>query len=233
MNDRDILTELEDVLRTAPTKDEAWDVPEQLGWVGRAKSVLSLIQVGLALEVTQAINVALSRDQTASQDAKVKVLLLVHQARHKLRMRTVGPQSVAVNKGMVFDYFDALRRIIEEAQSELLFIDPYLDADFVPRYLGFLKPGVKVRLLARERLKTLTPAVRAYAAQHNLSCEVRLGSGFHDRFLFVDGARGFMSGASFKDGGIKSPTVLVELTDTFHNVLGTYEGIWEASALVT
>ncbi|TBY73384.1 hypothetical protein E0H51_23995 [Rhizobium leguminosarum bv. viciae] len=165
----------------------------------------------------------------AGDSARAQILILLQNARHTLRMETVGPMSLAVHKGMVFDYFDRLREIIEEARSDIFFVDPYLDADFVSRYLAFARPGVAVRLLAREKVKTLMPAVATFTQQHGTLIEVRVGSGFHDRFVFVDGARGVQSGASFKDGGAKTPTVLLELSDALQPLLKMYSDLWISS----
>lgn len=41
------------------------------------------------------------------------VLTMLNQARHELRLRTVGPLTVAVNQGGVFDYFDEVRNVQE------------------------------------------------------------------------------------------------------------------------
>ena len=62
-------------------------------------------------------------------------MTLLHQARHDLRMKTVGPLSVQIPDGKPFDYFDEIRKITQMASSDLLFVDPYLDAEFVSRYL--------------------------------------------------------------------------------------------------
>ena len=61
-----------------------------------------------------------------------RALALLHEARHDLRMETVGPVSVPLAHGQVFDYFDEVRKVIEMAKQDLLFVDPYLDAEFVP-----------------------------------------------------------------------------------------------------
>ena len=72
-------------------------------------------------------------------------------------METVGPTNVAVSSAMVFDYFDEIRKIIEMAKNDILFVDPYLDAEFVSYYLPHVTPGVSIRLLTREKLQTLSP----------------------------------------------------------------------------
>jgi len=155
-----------------------------------------------------------------------KVMTLVHQARHDLRMQTLGPVNVAVPHRMVFDYFDEIRKIIEVAKQDLLFVDPYLDAEFVSRYLGHITADVTTRLLARERLQTLLPAVDAFVQQWKAKVEVRSAPNFHDRYIFVDRTACYQSGASFKDGAKSAPTTLTQITDAFVPVLQTYEDLW-------
>ncbi len=154
------------------------------------------------------------------------ILVLLHKARASLRMSTVGPTNLAVERGRVFDYFDEIRKVIESATKDVFFIDPYLDAEFVSRYLPQIANGVAIRLLARERLPTLAPAVEQFCRQSGKSVSVRSAPGFHDRFVLVDGANCYQSGASFKDGAKKAPTTLTQITDAFSSVLQTYEQIW-------
>lgn len=126
----------------------------------------------------------------------------------------------------MFDYFDEVRKLIESAKSDLLFVDPYLDAEFVSRYLPHVPDGTAVRLLARERIASLKSAVVAFSAQANIAVEVRTSPGFHDRYVFVDGLACYQSGASFKDGARKTPTTLTQVTDAFPVVQSTYENLW-------
>jgi hypothetical protein len=141
-------------------------------------------------------------------------------------MDTVGPINVAFGSGTPFYYFDEVRKILETARTEVFFVDPYLDSEFVSRYLGHIATGVNVRLLAREKLSTLLPAVRLFARQHGLKIEVRSAQGFHDRYVFIDQSQGYHSGASFKDGAVKSPTTLNQVVDALPAVLQTYETVW-------
>jgi hypothetical protein len=141
-------------------------------------------------------------------------------------METVGPLSLPVAHGQVFDYFDEVRKIIELAKQDLLFVDPYLDAEFVSRYLSHVSKGVTIRLLARERLTTLLPAVDLFAKQSGCTVEVRSAQHFHDRYVFVDRNACYQSGASFKDGAKSAPTMLNQITDASAAMLQTYEDKW-------
>ncbi|MEK8088118.1 hypothetical protein WNB94_17095 [Aquabacterium sp. A3] len=155
-----------------------------------------------------------------------EALVCLHQIRHELAMQTEQPLSVNLNSGLVFDYFDEIRKVLETANSDLLFIDPYLDAEFVSRYLPHVGGNVNIRLLGQKCLKTLLPAVEVFRQQHAQKIEVRTATGFHDRYIIVDGSTCYQSGSSFKDGAKKAPTTLTEILDAFPAVKATYENLW-------
>jgi hypothetical protein len=228
IKDADLLAEIEDVLRSMPPRATLrHQTDENLGWLGRATAVISLwnlIQGGAARA-----HVAQFHDVMAipSNKGYLGLMSLLHEARSDLRMRTLGPTNIAVGRGLVFHYFDEIRKLIEPAQKDVLFVDPYLDADFVSAYLPHVKAGVSIRLLAREKVSTLLPAVKMFVQQTAANIEVRSASKFHDRYIFVDGTTCFQSGASFKDGGRVSPTTITEITDAFSAVCRTYEDLWK------
>jgi len=101
----------------------------------------------------------------------------------------------------------------------------------VSRYLPHVAAGVAIRLLAREKLTTLLPAVDAFGKQAGRRIEVRSAAGFHDRYLLVDGTSCYQSGASFKDGAKSAPTTVTQIIDAFAGVSKTYEDIWVGAAV--
>ena len=78
---------------------------------------------------------------------------LLFRAQHDLRMK-MGLLSVAIPGGQPFDYFDEIRKITEMARDDLLFVDPYMDADFVSQYL----PQIKSEVTATYIEETHVPA---------------------------------------------------------------------------
>jgi len=211
-----LLAEVEDLLRNVPPIPEILQNQESgVAWLGRFSAVIH------AWDFTRGPLVLLGQQQLESMDPHAianghrRILTLLNEARHALRMETVGPLSVCIAHGQVFDYFDEVRRIVELAKQDLLFVDPYLDADFVSRYLSHVSKGVTVRLLAREKLATLLPAVDLFTRQSGLTIQVRSALHFHDRYLFADNNSCFQSGASFKDGAKSAPTTLTQITDAF------------------
>ncbi len=227
MKHEELLAEVEDLLRNMPEHATIrHDTDENFSWLGRVAAVIEAWDSKKSILLGVYLNSFHSVMERESHDGLRKIITLLHQARHDLRMKTFGPMDVAIQKGMVFDYFDEIRKIIQIANKDLFFIDPYLDAEFVSRYFGNITQGVSIRLLTREKLKTLLPAVDAYMQQHQVKIEVRSTSGFHDRYLFIDGASCLQSGASFKDGAKTSPTTLTQITDAFSAIQTTYEQMW-------
>jgi hypothetical protein len=228
MRMEDLLGEVEDVIRTMPPAEQLHhDSAEILEWCGRAAAVMNA--AGLGVPFTGALANLPNRLQ--GHAAMRDVQRLLHQARYSLRMTTLGPISTAIGAGAVFDYFDEVRKVIEGASTDLLFVDPYLDAEFVSRYLPHVKNGVRVRLLTRKVVDQLVPAAQAYKTQHGTTIEVRSSADMHDRFVIVDGSACYQSGASFKDGAKKSPTTLTQITDAFAVVKKQYEDRWQAGTV--
>lgn len=226
-----LLCEVEDIIRTMPAT-QAFDTNASTipAWLGRASAAMhawdSLKAIG---DFDPRVRELCSSTTYGSEPAARRVLMMLHQAQHDLRMRTTGPLSLSVNKGDVFHYFDELRQVISLARKDLLFVDPYLDAEFVSRYLPLVAKGATVRLLGDKKIASLIPATQLFVQQNTLIVSVRSSPGLHDRYVFVDGTACYQSGASFKDGAKKAATTLTQITDAFTAVLGTYENLWASA----
>jgi len=227
MTKQQLLAEIDDLLRTMPPRETIYQgTPGNWAWFGRLEAVIrkwdfaQIVHLSFAIEQIHMMNVV------SANEGYRKVSTLLHQAQYALRMETSGPVSMPVSKGNVFEYFDEIRKILEGAKHDVLFVDPYLDAEFVSRYLPHITPGVTMRLLAREKLATLLPAADAFVQQHKGTIQVRSASNFHDRYVFIDRMECYQSGASFKDGAKSAPTTLTQITDAFPAVQKTYEDIW-------
>jgi hypothetical protein len=225
-----LLAEIEDLLRSMPPRATLrHQTQENLSWLGRAADAIDAWKSTNMDEFRRHLDRFHSVYARDSEEGFRGLMVMLNQARHDLRMQTIGPVNVALSQGMVFDYFDEIRKIIEAARQDLLFVDPYLDAEFVSRYLSQVASGVTIRLLAREKLPTLLPAVDVWVRQSGAKVEVRSINGFHDRYMFVDHGACYQSGASFKDGAKSAPTTLTQITDAFPAVLKIYEDLWNTA----
>lgn len=226
--------EIEDVIRTMPSSlDFAANPDNCVAWLGRASAAMNAWDMPRSMTHFEPhIRILLQAGNYDFSGVRRTLLGQLHQAQSDLRLKTTGPLSLGIGIGRVFDYFDEVRKIIESAKIDLFFVDPYLDAEFVARYLPHAPDGTRIRLLAREKLSTLKPSIASFIAQTGHSVEVRSAIGFHDRYVLVDGQTCYQSGASFKDGAKKTPTTLTQITDAFSVVQTTYEDLWAMGAPV-
>ncbi len=227
MTDEELLTELEDLLRVMPPKGSLCnDSEEVLSWLGRARAIISnwsTVQMALAECHFIDIQSLMARDHHRGCKG---LIILLHQARAELRMKTIGSLNTAISSSMVFDYFDEIRKVIAEAKSNIFFVDPYLDADFISRYLPHITEGVEIQLLTCNKIGILLPAAELFATQNKVNLKIRSANDFHDRYVFIDERDCYQSGASFKDGAKKAPTTITQITDAFAAVFQTYQNIW-------
>jgi hypothetical protein len=221
-----LLAEVEDIIRQMPPRER---IRQDSAWFGRAFAAIDNWNPYKSPSATLFHSLFLSNIGFSGENHLQQFVALLHHARHDLLMQVPSAGTVAVPHGMVFDYFDELRKIIELAKQDVLFVDPYLDAEFVSRYLPHVAAGVTIRLLAREELATLLPAVDAFSRQTGRTIQVRSAANFHDRYLLVDRNACYQSGASFKDGAKSAPTTPTQITDAFVGVARTYEDLWNGA----
>src|SRR5882672_8545769 len=163
MNKDQLLGEVEDVLRTMPPRPTIRHATsENYAWFGRAAAVIGQWQGSRGDEATRYLTVIFSDNGRQAGHTVDLFLVLLNQARAALRLE-VGPLSVVIQSGNVFDYFNELRKVIETARAEVFFVDPYLTAEFVAQYLASVVSGVSVRLLGRKGMAALLPAVDLFA----------------------------------------------------------------------
>lgn len=224
LTEQQLLAQAEYLLRNRPEID---DIDNEEGLVWRA-DIRALFTVANRIDLKSEFLILESRlkSSTFRYDALPQIFVILRQLISEVRLKTLGPISSALSSGQMFDYFDSVRKIIETATKDILFIDPYLDAEFVSRYLPHVHSNVSVRLLGG-KFKTLVPAVDMYCKQNSVSVEIRESGELHDRFVIVDKTNCYQSGASFKDGAKKADTIITEITDAFEPILDLYETRWK------
>lgn len=227
------LAEVDTLLRTMPAT-VTFEKPglEHYAWLGRASALVHRWDPikGVA-RFDNSVKQLGSGSYLQYPQGVQGVLTMLHQLRQEAILRNPTPQSISIASGSVFDYFDEIRKAVELAKSDILFVDPYLDAEFLSRYMPAVAQGVFVRLLSRERIGSLVPAATLYRQQTNITIAVRSAPSFHDRYLFIDKVVCYQSGSSFKDGAKKAPTTLTQITDAFEAVQATYESLWAGGTI--
>jgi hypothetical protein len=165
----------------------------------------------------------------ATLNAQTEFVAKARSLLTQLQLSTNAFVTRQLGAGAVHDYFEEIRQLISAAAHDVLFIDPYIDALFVTRYLPQIPNGVTTRLLTAERQSVaLRQSLNLYQQQYGVVAELRVVSdrSLHDRHLIIDGRDVYQSGASFKDGARNAPTSINQIVDVAADIIRTHEANW-------
>lgn len=201
---------------------------EQHAWRGQTHSLIRAWDraESASLKVTiDFIPMSVGREKNIAN-----VFGVIHRAISDLELRVPAEQQVSFGAGDVYDFFRALRKIVESAESEIFVVDPYLDNTVFDQYLTARNPDVTVRLLVKEYANDVTAARDKYVAQHGAVVVVKQSAAIHDRVIFTDNELCWVVGQSIKDAAKAKPTYLVPLSpDVAMAKLSDYNTIWESA----
>jgi hypothetical protein len=148
----------------------------------------------------------------------------------------VSAQGSFIPVGADFDGLVAVGKVLAEATSDALIVDPYLDQVFLTDFAASAPEVVRLRLLSDQRSHkaTLAPAARRWAVQHGssrpLDVRLTLPGALHDRLIIVDAKRVWSVTQSFKDLAARSPASIMRVGgDMAELKIVTYEEMWRAA----
>ena len=113
-----------------------------------------------------------------------------------------APNQKVFFEGQVYDAFELLVTLVQRAKREIVLVDGYVDTGTL-NILAKKQPGVSVTVWTHPRTSLTARDAATFNAQYP-TLEVGRTTSFHDRFLILDGAEGYLVGASLKDAGKKS-----------------------------
>lgn len=235
MDDKQLLAEIDSALAQMPKISDFSTFGTQAdAWLGRVNAILEPGLTAMEKLDLKALDQSIEAGSYLGTDrvAAVRgILRLLHRRRYMLLMKIGGTGTVAFDQGMHFQYFDAIRGVFETATSDLLVVDQYLNEAVLSKFCVFAKEGVSIRLLGTRYMDTLQPAAAALNQQRGFVF-LRKSAEVHDRFVFVDKQKCFLSGASFKDGPRNGHSVLTEIASCAP-LLAMYEAAWQGATEVS
>jgi hypothetical protein len=138
--------------------------------------------------------------------------------------------------GKPFDTLISVGKVLDQAKSDVLIIDPYADKAVLEHYAVLAPELVRVRLLVSEKYKpSLKPAARTWMQQYGVKrpLEIRIAPPrkLHDRHIIVDGTDVWTLGQSFNALAQHSPTGITKTVDpqTAADKREAYEDIWKTA----
>ena len=173
---------------------------------------------------------------TLRQSACNEFLAQARRICTQLQLSTNAFTTRQINQGEVHAYFDDVRTLLASATQDILFIDPYINPEFVTRYLPQVPAGVRTRLLTAEaRAAAVHESLKLYRQQHGTNVELRVlpDRSLHDRHLMIDRQEVYQSGASFKDGAKNAPTSINQIVDVANEMIAAHEARWAKARVVT
>jgi len=116
-----------------------------------------------------------------------------------------------IDRGHVYDGWEALRAILRTAGEKVLIEDAYIDADGVA-LITSVSEGVCVRILTRRPCNDAEVAFRKLSQQRSGMLEMRTTRDIHGRRIYVDG-RVWILEDSIKDLASKTASSIVPVND--------------------
>ncbi len=137
-------------------------------------------------------------------------------------------------KGSQHDAYVHIRSILGTAREDLFVIDPYVDGSIYQLLSAISATTLKVRILTLKVPGDFALETQKFMKQHPIfKIEARSARDFHDRFIFVDGTRCHLVGASIKDAGSKGCTLLgISDPRIVKFILGYADDVWDRAALI-
>ena len=130
-----------------------------------------------------------------------------------------APSQKVFFEGQVYDAFELLVSLVQGAKREIVLVDGYVDTGTL-NILAKKASGVTVTMWTHPKTSLTERDIETFNAQYP-TLEVRHTTSFHDHFLILDGAEGYLIGASLKDAGRRSFAVArLEDSSIVESILG-------------
>lgn len=216
-----------------------WQTAEGMRWLGRASALLE--QCGNTVD---SVGFNVTAEGLSDNDLSPRNLSSVHRmttilyralARAELET-SPSARGAFIPVGEAFSAFTALSKILAEARSTVMFVDPYADANLLTDFAVLVPEGVTTLILAdiSGKKAALAPAVKHWAQQYESArpLEARLAPdrSLHDRLIIVDERESWSLGQSFNALAARAPTSLLRAdTETAQLKIQAHKHIWQSA----
>ncbi|RYE41142.1 MAG: phosphatidylserine/phosphatidylglycerophosphate/cardiolipin synthase family protein [Hyphomicrobiales bacterium] len=177
---------------------------EANAWLGKVHALVEAADNGAdSLMFGNAVQSLGGNSMHESNVQTIRAILFRTLAKFELQMPTAA-QGSFIAAASPFDVFASLSKILVVAKTDVLIIDPYIDAVALTDVAVLVPEGVPVRLLgdSANAQANLAPALARWRIQHTTrSVEARMASpkALHDRMIIVDCVNAWSLSQSIKD----------------------------------
>jgi hypothetical protein len=216
-----------------------WKTVDGQRWLGRASALLE--QSGNIMDAAT-FNAAAERLSSnvlipGHPETVQRMTTVLYRALARAELQaSPSTRGAFIPVGETFSAFAALSKILTEARSTVMFVDPYADANLLTDFAVLVPEGVKTLILAdaHGRKATLAPAVKHWALQYSSArpLEARLAPerSLHDRLIIVDEQDSWSLGQSFNALAARAPTSLLRAdSETAQLKIQAHSLIWQTA----
>jgi len=164
---------------------------------------------------------------------------LARKYRKKAEATATDTEGAFIAAGGSFDAFSAINKVLGNAKTDVLIVDPYMDEKTLTDYAPSINAGIKIRLLSDEAThkKTLKPAVSHWGHQYGTKnpAEARLAPAktLHDRLIIVDGKEVWVLTQSLNAFAARAPASIIKVEDSVAALkISSYENIWITAKII-
>lgn len=224
------------LIEAAPALTYQCDLTEgDLRWMGRVEALLEA-----AGGMNDLLDFRVARKQlgtyTHSRDA---ILIPLINAYHRLELTSpMSQQGNFIPPGETWSGYAAIVRLIQRGATELLLVDPYMDATLFTELLPHSQTKQGVRCLTSKQ-KNHAALIAAYSKwkkdeigqQKPVELRIAPPRSLHDRIVIVDRTEVWEVSQSFKDIAARSPaSVSLSQGELARDKMRHYLDLWEESS---
>jgi hypothetical protein len=229
-----MLLKLTNLLESAP---EFGDKPAmdtetpQRQWLSSVGALLSRLGVEKKILFQASFRTLIQSWGAAVTQIKGQILDAIEELKLELELEGRSEIGSAYAPGEVYKFFADLKSVIDQAERDVVVVDPYFNGEAFDAYLSSARTGLNIRILADRYSKDINLYVTKHAAEFGSDIELRASKELHDRIVFVDDDQAWIMGGSIKDAG-KKATYLIPLAQPLaiakRNI---YLEIWERAVV--
>ncbi|MEB2352831.1 MAG: hypothetical protein OZ924_15640 [Burkholderiaceae bacterium] len=203
--------------RAAVLVGEVGDLPDTMALRVAADHLVGVLRGGYAHQIAAIVHRALARVEALVPAAMLGVFIPV---------------------GAQFDALQAVGKVLREAKSDVLIVDPYMDARVLTDFAPMVPEGVGIRLLNDSfstKPEVILPSAERWRTQYGVArpLEVRQSQprALHDRLIFVDHETVWSLTQSLKNFAARSPASVVQIVGEAAPLkIDAYQYIWDGSS---
>jgi hypothetical protein len=228
-----ILLKLNEALENAPYFGDKpmLDVnTPQRQWLSKVGALLSRLDpIGKKVRFNKSFSSLTSFWVISIRNIKGQVADAIEEIKLELELDGRSDIGSAYAPGDVYRFFADLKAVINQAEFEVLVVDPYFNGEAFDAYLSTAKPGLNIRILADRYSKDISSYVEKHKAQFQTNIELRSSKELHDRLIFIDDDSAWIMGGSIKDAGKKATYLIPLTTEIAIAKKEIYAAIWDRS----